>query len=105
MGPLEDGADSGAGLDVDVDVVAMVLGGATSVLHRAPALAGAAGRPDLLVPDDVVDPELAGVLLGVVGERLPLGATGGAEGHHEVGREAGRVSVGVGGAVAVAADG
>src|SRR3546814_3801174 len=79
----------------------LVLGSAAAILHRPPALAGAGDRPDPLVPDDVVDAELAGIGLGVVGEAVALRFARG----HEVGCEAGRVAVGVGGARAVATDG
>lgn len=48
------GAAGCVGLDVDVHVIEVVLGGRPAVLHRSPAFVGAIDRPNFLFPDDVV---------------------------------------------------
>src|SRR5690606_2741012 len=60
-------AGAGADLHGDVDVVVVVRGVRTAVLHPAPALVAALDGPDPLRPDDLADAEL-----GVVGPD-PLG--------------------------------
>ena len=86
-------------------VVHVVRGGRAAVLHGPPALVVPRDRPDALVPDDVVDAEFLRVCLGIGHEGVPLGLAGGCQRDHKVGRKAGRVTMGIGGALAVAADG
>ena len=83
----------------------MVGGSGAAVLRPTPALVGSSDGPDPLIPDDVVDAELAGVGLGVGREGVSLCLARGRQWDHEVGGQAGGVAVGIRGARAVAADG
>ena len=59
----------------------MVLGGTAAVLHQSPALGRPVDVPDVLLPDDVVHAELAGMRLHELGEGS---STGGIRVDHEV---------------------
>src|SRR5688500_17913790 len=97
----EGGPSAGAAVAVrgDVHVVHVVGRGTAAIAHASPA--ARRGRPpDLLLPDEVVDSELAPVLLQ---ECCDLVARGGV--HHDVERAAGGVVSTAAAGSAVAADG
>src|SRR3954453_18084931 len=71
-----------SGVEADVDVVHVVGGGRSTVLHGLPA--GAADDVDPLLPDDVLDVEAGGVVDHVLRDGV---AHGGVAVDHEVGGE------------------
>src|SRR5699024_7830278 len=75
----------------DVHVVAVVGVVGPAILHRAPSLGGAGDTPDVLVEDDVLHAQGAGVVADPVGDGPPQLVAGGAGvvAEHDVQRPAG----------------